>query len=178
MTNFQTSVNPRQKGQEGQVYTNFNNKFAITKFAEETIKAGRFVKTGTDNKQTKNISATGDVALSKMIGVAIVDNSRPLDYSDLSLGENQLTYNDFKKIGRLGCGRCYEAFKTYLGPLLKRIHGSDIHLGKVPHKKGKAAKAKKIDVEELKKRLRRAVELEEFEEAARLRDEIKKHEDK
>ena len=89
-----------------------------------------------------------------------------------------LTYNDFKKIGRLGCGRCYEAFKTYLGPLLKRIHGSDIHLGKVPHKKGKAAKAKKIDVEELKKRLRRAVELEEFEEAARLRDEIKKHEDK
>ncbi|MBI4972931.1 MAG: hypothetical protein HZC16_03835, partial [Candidatus Omnitrophica bacterium] len=35
-----------------------------------------------------------------------------------------LTYMDFKKIGRLGCGQCYTTFKKYLGPLLKRIHGS------------------------------------------------------
>ena len=35
-----------------------------------------------------------------------------------------LSYADFKKIGRLGCGECYNAFKKYLAPLLKRIHGS------------------------------------------------------
>jgi len=87
-----------------------------------------------------------------------------------------MTYSDFKKIGRLGCGQCYESFKTYLAPLLKRIHGSDIHVGKSPGKKGKAVKTRKVDIEQLKKRLRRAIELEEFEEAAQLRDEIKKYE--
>jgi protein arginine kinase activator len=85
-----------------------------------------------------------------------------------------MTYSDFKKIGRLGCGQCYEAFKTYLMPLLKRIHGSDIHVGKTPDRKGKVAKTKRVDIEQLKKRLKRAIELEEFEEAAQLRDEIKK----
>ena len=38
-----------------------------------------------------------------------------------------LTYEDFKKIGRLGCGECYSAFKEILLPLLKRIHGSTQH---------------------------------------------------
>lgn len=85
-----------------------------------------------------------------------------------------MTYTDFKKAGRLGCGQCYETFKTYLAPLLKRIHGSDVHIGKTPDKKGRAAKSKKVDIEQLKRRLKRAIELEEFEEAAQIRDEIKK----
>lgn len=89
-----------------------------------------------------------------------------------------LTYSDFKKLGKLGCGQCYETFKSYLVPLFKRIHGSEIHVGKMPGKKGRHPKLKKIDIEELKRHLKRAVELEEFEEAARLRDEIKKHERK
>ena len=87
-----------------------------------------------------------------------------------------LTYSDFKKIGKLGCGQCYETFKSYLVPLFKRIHGSDVHVGRIPHTKRKLPRTKKVDTEELKKRLKRAIELEEFEEAARLRDEIKKYE--
>ncbi len=43
-----------------------------------------------------------------------------------------LTYPEFKKTGRLGCGECYEAFAAPLLPLLKRIHGSENHVGKVP----------------------------------------------
>ena len=87
-----------------------------------------------------------------------------------------LTYSDFKKIGKVGCGQCYDTFKIYLVPLLKRIHGSDLHVGKTPRKKGKPSRRKKVDIEELKRRLKHVVKLEEFEEAARLRDEIKKHE--
>ena len=87
-----------------------------------------------------------------------------------------LAYEDFKKLGRLGCGQCYDTFKVHLAPLFKRIHGSDAHVGKVPCKRGKVLKARKVNVEQLKKRLQRAVELEEFEEAAQLRDEIKKFE--
>ena len=88
-----------------------------------------------------------------------------------------LTYGDFKKIGRLGCGECYSSFKKFLGPLLKRIHGSSQHIGKSPLKAGKVLK-RKIDLQELRNRLQRAIEQEEFEEAARIRDQIKETEKK
>jgi protein arginine kinase activator len=83
-----------------------------------------------------------------------------------------LTYSDFKKIGRLGCGGCYNAFKKYLGPLLKRIHGSNQHIGKSPLRVPKDSK-KKVDLQELRARLSQAIETEVFEEAARIRDQIK-----
>jgi protein arginine kinase activator len=83
-----------------------------------------------------------------------------------------LSYTDFKKLGRLGCGDCYTSFKKYLGPLLKRIHGSNVHLGKSPVKVGKTVK-KKPDLDELRQELHNAIDKEEFEEAARIRDQIK-----
>jgi protein arginine kinase activator len=92
-----------------------------------------------------------------------------------------LTFADFKKIGRLGCAQCYDTFKKYLLPLLKRIHGANQHVGKAPGRVPKAAAAAKKRPEarqaagpqELRERLARAVAAEEFEEAARLRDQIK-----
>lgn len=88
-----------------------------------------------------------------------------------------LTYEDFKKIGRLGCGDCYETFKASLAPLLKRIHGSNQHLGKSPSPvQVKEAKATSKLIEELeaaKLELQKAVKKEEFEEAAAIRDKIK-----
>ena len=89
----------------------------------------------------------------------------------------KLTYADFKKIGRLGCGECYTTFKKYLTPLLKRIHGSNQHVGKSPVNMP-AVPAEKIDIQDLRARLAKAVESEAFEEAARLRDQIKEFETK
>ena len=88
-----------------------------------------------------------------------------------------LTYEDFRKLGRLGCSECYVAFRKYLTPLLKRIHGSSQHVGKTPVKVGRLLK-KKIDLQELRNRLQKAVEEERFEEAAKLRDQIKESEKK
>ena len=95
-----------------------------------------------------------------------------------------LTYADFKKIGRLGCGECYASFKKYLAPLLKRIHGSCQHFGKSPVKTVKISK-KKTDLAEkpdlvaqLRQKLARAIEAEAFEEAAKIRDQIKEAEKK
>jgi protein arginine kinase activator len=88
-----------------------------------------------------------------------------------------LTYQDFKKSGRLGCSECYSSFKKYLIVLLKKIHGSTQHLGKVPFKVTARTK-KKVDLTELHVRLQRAIENEEFEEAARLRDKIRELEKK
>lgn len=83
-----------------------------------------------------------------------------------------LTYADFKKIGRLGCSECYSTFKKYLGSLLKRIQGSVMHFGKSPLKVTPVLK-KKVDLQELRLKLKNAIVIEAFEEAARLRDEIR-----
>ena len=91
-----------------------------------------------------------------------------------------LTYTDFKKIGRLGCGECYNVFRKYLAPLLKRIHGSNQHIGKSPQKVKTAPRVykKKSLVAELKVNLQQAIGQEDFEEAARLRDQIRQAESK
>lgn len=87
-----------------------------------------------------------------------------------------LTYEDFKKSGRLGCGDCYESFRRVLAPLLKKIHGSAAHAGRVPPAPDAAVKAgadPKPDVPKLKEQLKKAVETESFEDAAKLRDKIR-----
>ena len=90
-----------------------------------------------------------------------------------------MTYEDFKKSGRLGCGACYEAFRRVLAPLLKKIHGSTGHSGLVP---AAVAPAKgdetPPDLPTLKEQLKAAVAAESFEEAARLRDRIRTAEGK
>lgn len=88
-----------------------------------------------------------------------------------------LTYTDFKKKGRLGCADCYRYFRNMLLPLLRKIHGSDKHRGKKVFNVVETDE-RKIRIEELRKQLQLAIQLEEYEEAARLRDEIKKLEEK
>jgi len=85
----------------------------------------------------------------------------------------KMTYADFKKKGRLGCLSCYETFKKSLEPLLEAIHKSDHHVGKVP-KKLEASAGNIAKLRKLKDELQGAIASEDFERAARLRDEIKK----
>ena len=88
-----------------------------------------------------------------------------------------LTYEDFKRVGRLGCGECYKTFRTSLAPLLKRIHGSNQHIGKSPTPQAldelKTNNKRHEELEQAKLALQKAVRGEEFEEAAALRDKIK-----
>ncbi len=84
-----------------------------------------------------------------------------------------MRYEEFRKIGRLGCSECYPAFKQSLGTLLKRIHGSPVHLGKSPMRGPRRPKTK-IELHDLKRRLEHAIDSEDFEEAARLRDHIRR----
>jgi protein arginine kinase activator len=82
------------------------------------------------------------------------------------------TFQDFRKMGRLGCPECYETFSKQLDPLLRKIHGSDRHTGKMLIQKA-TVKNKDVIVRELKDSLSKAIRKEEFEQAARLRDQIK-----
>jgi len=82
------------------------------------------------------------------------------------------TQADFKKTGRLGCPECYKTFVEGLEGLLKTMHKGTKHTGKVPE-----ALRRTRDTEDrlktLQKKLNRAIEEEDFEQAARLRDEIR-----
>jgi len=84
----------------------------------------------------------------------------------------KLSFEDFRQTGKVGCADCYNAFKEQLIPVLKNIQGSVRHSGKLPKKAG-AELSTKRELENLKSRLKKAVEKEEYEEAAKLRDKIR-----
>lgn len=81
---------------------------------------------------------------------------------------------DFKKSARLGCSECYEVFAEGLAAMLKGMHKGTQHRGKVPPKLQRVADAGAL-LTRLEKQLRDAVAAENFEAAARLRDEIRAH---
>jgi len=78
-----------------------------------------------------------------------------------------LTYKEFAQTGKLGCSKCYEQFGERLEPVLKRIHGSLEHVGKVPKRTGGVFRVRQ-ELRELRERMARAVQAEDFETAAKL----------
>lgn len=88
-----------------------------------------------------------------------------------------LTYNQFSKIGRFGCSDCYHAFRDRLEPLFRRVQGNTTHRGKVPRRTGGRMKIRR-EMEQLKSSLNQCIQQEEFEEAARLRDQIRSLQEK
>lgn len=85
----------------------------------------------------------------------------------------KMTYKEFKKKGRLGCSNCYDTFQKPLIPLLEAIHKSEQHAGKIPPKAQEEAESMG-KLQRLKEELAAAIRKEDFERAAKLRDEIKK----
>jgi len=83
------------------------------------------------------------------------------------------TLRDFRASGRLGCARCYGAFEASLRDLLRRVHGSSRHAGKTYAPPQPEMFERATTLGELRDRLRRAVEMEQFELAATLRDQIR-----
>jgi protein arginine kinase activator len=92
--------------------------------------------------------------------------------ADTKCAQCGFTHADFKKSGRLGCPECYETFSEGLGGLLKSMHKGTRHAGKVPKNlRTKRDLTEQLDL--LQKKLTKAIETENFEQAAQLRDEIK-----
>lgn len=84
-----------------------------------------------------------------------------------------LTFADFRRLGHLGCDQCYDTFRTELEPLLRRIHGSTAHTGKVPQGVQYGLVRKERELARLQEELHQAVLGEEYERAAELRDTIR-----
>jgi protein arginine kinase activator len=84
-----------------------------------------------------------------------------------------LTLEEFRKSGRLGCSHCYVTFEPNLKTLLRRLHGGTQHIGKVylPPDPTRAEQQERLAG--LRRKLDRAVESEDFERAAQIRDLIR-----
>ncbi|HOC55769.1 MAG TPA: UvrB/UvrC motif-containing protein [Verrucomicrobiota bacterium] len=80
--------------------------------------------------------------------------------------------SDFKKAGRLGCAECYQTFAEPMKGLLKTMHKRARHVGKVPESLRQSCDLS-VELKQLQQKLAKAIALENFEEAAVLRDEIK-----
>jgi len=96
------------------------------------------------------------------------------------------TFDDFIDGGKFGCPSCYETFEERIDPILKRLHGSNRYIGRGAKKvnpeneinidKTKETKEEKkvSKLDSLKEQLKQLVKEEKYEEAAKIRDEIKK----
>jgi len=92
---------------------------------------------------------------------------------DLKCEQCGLTFAQFREHSLMGCAECYAAFETALAPLLERAHeGGTHHLGKVPRRAG-ASEHTQQRITRIRKRLEKAVSSEDYELAARLRDEVR-----
>jgi len=86
-----------------------------------------------------------------------------------------IKFMEFRQQGRLGCPHDYTVFRAGIEPLLERIHRSVRHVGKSP-RRGAEAQAEQVELLELRRQLRQAVEAEAYEEAARIRDLLRQKE--
>lgn len=106
--------------------------------------------------------------------------------SAFALGESRLDrcekcgccFDDIIKSGSVGCADCYEKFFHKLQPSIQRIHGKAKHAGKIPKQTNQKTSPKEKTPEEkiadLQKDMQKAIEEQNFEHAAIIRDEIKK----
>ena len=94
-----------------------------------------------------------------------------------------MTYNDFIELGKFGCDNCYDVFSDRIDPILKRLQGNNRYYGKKAElneannkqdNKAKKEDSKQNKIEDLKNELKELVKQEKYEEAAKVRDEIKK----
>ena len=150
---------------------------------------------------------------SKKLGIGQMDFSMPIDFSSFLGGFmdgfetpelipmiNQLkafecdscgyTFDDIVNTGKLGCQNCYDVFEDRLDPIIRRIQGSNHHVGRigkiVDNKINDRVEKKEHKFEENKKNkeqskmdtlqeeLKKAIKEERYEDAAKIRDEIKK----
>ena len=86
-----------------------------------------------------------------------------------------LSFDEFVEDGKFGCDNCYTVFENKIDPILKRLHGSSKYVGRkatlneennIMHEQSK--------IESLKRELKQKIKEEKYEEAAKLRDEIKR----
>jgi len=88
-----------------------------------------------------------------------------------------LSFEDFTRQGRFGCGNCYKTFRHRLELIMRKIHGASLHRGHSPApsvtESGENPPIPVKEEERLEEELKKAIESEDFERAAEIRDKLK-----
>ena len=113
-------------------------------------------------------------SLSELLSqVTAEGQEQPQEVPDITCEVCSMSLAEFQKEGRFGCANDYAVFREHIMPLLERVHDGTSHMGKVPRSAGDDVKAP-AEVRALRAKLQAAVGEEDYEEAARLRDELAK----
>ena len=115
------------------------------------------------------------------------------EIKDIKCESCGISFDDIVNEGKLGCPKCYETFEDRLDPILKRIQGTNKHVGRLGkigenkinikddnekenknENKNKSENKEKTKLEKLEENLKQAIKEERYEDAAKYRDEIKK----
>lgn len=127
-------------------------------------------------KQYKEFDFDTSFSFHKFL-TGLIDNIQgepvKVNHKELKCDSCGMSYSNFRQIGKFGCPDCYKSFESKLNPLFKEVHGHANHTGKIPRRAGGAIGVKK-EITRLKNDLDFLVKSEQFEEAAKVRDEIKK----
>ena len=154
-----------------------NNKIDRYLCAECAAKYGNFIMQSQSENQPEFFSVND--FLSGIFHNSPHSPETKEDVKELSANEEYacpscgMTYMDFTHSGKIGCSICYDTFRSRLEPLLRRIHGSSKHTGKIPHRAGKNLNIQQ-ELELLRKQIQQYVNNEEYEKAAQVRDCIRR----
>lgn len=103
-----------------------------------------------------------------LFGVNATREESKLPADDKRCPSCGFTGKEFKKRSRLGCMRCYEAYADEVQTMVTSMHRGDQHIGKVP-----AGERARYDIVRLEQEMAAAVQMQDFETAARCRDRIR-----
>ncbi len=124
-------------------------------------------------KMNMNIASGNIKSLLSSILSAITGNDTPAEQQpEVVCPRCRTTLSQFTKTGHLGCPACYEAFHEQLQPMLLQIHGRVQHAGRKPLATEDAQRSR-YRQEDLTRQMEQAIAVEDFETAAKIRDQLK-----
>jgi protein arginine kinase activator len=150
----------------------------VTEIEEPTAEAGEL---GTISEQhlCEICTQTTDLPHVPALKKTVADIWKLLQLSNQSRRKSnvtckgcELTLEEFRERGRLGCALCYESFGAQIAELLERVHGARTHVGRLPGTSPQELERMQT-MNGLQQRLEIAIRDEDYESAAQLRDEIK-----
>ena len=111
-------------------------------------------------------------ALKSLGGEAVSESEETAALNQRECPHCGIKFVEFRNTGRLGCPHDYQEFREELTPLLENIHGETRHVGKTPRRLPQN-KQTQSELMQLRNRLKQAINKEDYEEAAKLRDKIR-----
>lgn len=132
-----------------------------------------------DHAHQEGLVSVGHAPINELLSKFVISQSAGQSSSqqrekeeDDACDQCGMTYAEFRKRGLMGCPGCYSAFEEQLGPLLERAHeGATHHVGKVPRRAGRSVDRQQR-VAHLRRLLQQAIDAEEYEKAASIRDDL------